>query len=172
MSAADYLLTRPGGQPIQRCGRFHVPQRSLTRFVKGIGLAAIGCALGLGSIAVKADVVAVVSSKSALTTLTKNEVMDIFLGKRTRFPNGSSAMPIDLTEGSATRLEFYNKLAAMSPAQIKAYWSKIIFTGRGQPPPAVENGAEAKKVVIANPNAISYIDRNLVDSDVKIVLAP
>ena len=137
-----------------------------------VGLATVALALGLSISAVSADVVAVVSSKSPITTLSKNQVMNIFLGKTTRFPDGSSAVPIDQTEGSAARDEFYTRIADMSAAQVKAFWSKIIFTGRGQPPKTVANGVEAKKVLLGNPNAIGYIDQSLVDSSVRVVLAP
>ncbi len=36
-------------------------------------------------------------------------------------------MPIDLTEGSAERDAFYFKFSGKSPAQIKAYWSKVFL---------------------------------------------
>ena len=137
-----------------------------------IAMAAIELALGLASIATRADVVAVVGARSPITNLSKNEVMAIFLGKRTRFPDGSSAVPIDQSEGSAAREEFYSQYADMSAAQIKAFWSKIIFTGRGQPPKAVANAEEAKKLVATNPNAITYIDRTMLDTSVKVVLTP
>jgi ABC-type phosphate transport system substrate-binding protein len=114
----------------------------------------------------------VVSSKSPITTLSKSQVADIFLGRRTRFPDASSAVPIDQTEGSAARDEFYTRIADMSPAQVKAFWSKIIFTGRGQPPRTVASDTEAKKALVANPNAIGYIDQSLVDSSVRVVLSP
>jgi ABC-type phosphate transport system substrate-binding protein len=126
--------------------------------------------MGFG--AVSADIVTVVSSKSPITTLSKNEVMDIFLGKRARFPDGSLAVPIDQAEASAARDDFYNHLAAMSAAQLKAYWSKIIFTGRGQPPIAVATSIEVKRALVANPNAIGYIDQSLVDASVRVVLTP
>jgi len=111
-----------------------------------------------------ADIVVVVSARSSITTLSKVQIVDIFLGRRTRFPNGSAAVPIDQSEGTATRSEFYAKFADMSPAQLKAFWSKIIFTGRGQPPIAVASGAEAKRLLLANPNAIGYLDQTMVDS--------
>jgi ABC-type phosphate transport system substrate-binding protein len=133
---------------------------------------AVGLALGLNTSAVSADVVAVVSSNSPITALSKSQVVDIFLGKRTRFPDGNSAVPIDQTEGSAARDEFYTRIADMSPAQVKAFWSKIIFTGRGQPPKTVATSLEAKKALVANPNAIGYIDQSLVDSSVRVVLTP
>jgi len=137
-----------------------------------IALVSVGLALGLAVSAVSADVVAVVSSKSPVTTLSKNQLMDIFLGKRTSFPDGSSAVPIDQTEGSAVRDEFYSRIAGMSPPQVKAFWSRIIFTGRGQPPKTVATSLEAKKLLLANPNAISYIDQSLVDGTLRVVLAP
>jgi hypothetical protein len=146
--------------------------RSIVRHVYRIALAALACAVSLSVSAVRADVVAEVSSKSQITALSKNQIMDIFLGKRTRFPDGSSAIPIDQAEGSATRDQFYTRLADMSPAQVKAFWARIIFTGRGQPPRTVATGLEAKRLLIADPNAISYIDQSLVDSSVRVVLAP
>jgi ABC-type phosphate transport system substrate-binding protein len=116
-----------------------------------------------------ADVVAVVSSKSAVTTLSKGQVEDIFLGKTARFPDGSHAEPIDQSEGAMVRDEFYTKLAGKSAAQMKAYWSKIIFTGRGQPPRTLPNGAEVKKRLVENPSAIGYIDANMVDASLRVV---
>jgi ABC-type phosphate transport system substrate-binding protein len=118
-----------------------------------------------------ADVVAVVSSKSAINSLTKTQASDIFFGKISNFPDGSVAVPIDLAEGSPERNEFYEKLAGKSPAQIKAYWSKIIFTGRGQPPKAVSSGIEMKKRIAEHPGAIGYIDSKLVDASVKVVFS-
>ena len=52
---------------------------------------------------------------------------------------------------------------------MKAYWAKIIFTGRGQPPRQVATSAEAKKLVAQNPNAIAYIDSAMVDDSVRVV---
>lgn len=133
------------------------------------GLFALALSAGAGVAA--ADVVAVVSSASSVTVLSKNQVVDIFLGKTSRFPNGEQAVPIDQVEGSAARDEFYSKFTGKSPAQIKAHWSKIIFTGRGQPPKEVPDGIEVKKQVLQNPKAIGYIERSLVDSSVRVLLS-
>ena len=144
----------------------------MVRRIHRISLATTALILGLSISAASADVVAVVSSKSPITSLSKSQVIDIFLGKRSRFPDGTSAVPIDQAEGSEARDEFYSRFAAMSAAQLKAFWAKIIFTGRGQPPMAVPTSIEAKKLLLANPNAISYIDQSLVDSSLRVVLAP
>jgi ABC-type phosphate transport system substrate-binding protein len=130
----------------------------------------LALALLLGSIVTRADVVAVVSAKSPITALSKSQVADIFLGKASRFPDGVQAVPIDQAEGSITRVEFYAKVIGKTTAQIKAYWSKIIFTGRGQPPPTVSSSAEVKELLVENPAAIGYIDASMVDDSVRVVL--
>jgi len=53
--------------------------------------------------------------------------------------------------------------------QLKAHWSKIIFTGRGKPPKAVATGVELRKLIASNAQSIGYIDRELVDDSVRVV---
>jgi ABC-type phosphate transport system substrate-binding protein len=101
--------------------------------------------------------------------LSKAQVEDLFLGKTIRFPDGAIAVAIDQAEGSAVRDEFYDKIFGKSAAQIKAYWSKIIFTGRGQPPPTVSSASEMKKRISENPAAIGYIDSSMVDDSLRVV---
>lgn len=125
--------------------------------------------LSLSGAVAEADVVAVVSAKSPITALSMDQVADLFLGRAIRFPNGLQAFPVDQAEGSADRDEFYSKVVGKTPAQIKAYWSKIIFTGRGQPPPAISNKFDMKKRISDNPAAIGYIERNMVDESVRVV---
>jgi ABC-type phosphate transport system substrate-binding protein len=129
-------------------------------------------AFGLEARSAAAEVVAVVSAKNPIVAMSRNQVVDIFLGKASRFPDGSQAVPIDQAESSATRDEFYLKFAGKSPAQLNAHWSKIIFTGRGQPPHEVANGAEMKKRLAENPNAIGYLEQEQVDRSVKVIGAP
>lgn len=116
-----------------------------------------------------ADVAVVVSAKSPVGPMTPEQVSQLFLGKTSTFPGGAQALPIDQAEGQAPREEFYSKVAGKSAAQVKAYWSKIIFTGKGQPPKEVPNTAEVKKLISGNPNTIGYIEKSAVDSSVKVV---
>ncbi len=139
--------------------------------VKRIGLGVVGLALSLAGGTTMAEVVAVVSSRCPVSALSKNQVVDIFLGRASRFPDGEQALPIDQSEGSAARDEFYAKYAGKSAAQLKAHWAKIIFTGRGQPPEDVSNSNDVKKLVVKNPRAIGYIEKNLVDGSVRVLLA-
>lgn len=135
-----------------------------------VSAALLACAIAAPCAVARAeDVVAVVSVRSPVTAMRPAEVADIFLGKASRFPDGTQAMPIDLAEESAVREKFYAAYAGKSPAQVKAHWARIIFTGRGQPPRQVNNGLEARKAVAENPHAIGYMDSRLVDSSVRVV---
>jgi ABC-type phosphate transport system substrate-binding protein len=141
----------------------------ITLRISRAGLTFIGLALSLVGHTATADVVAVVSANSAIATLSKIQLADLFLGRVSRYPNGAHAVPIDQAEGSIARDEFYAKVADKSAAQMKAYWSKIIFTGRGQPPKEVADGAELKRRIAENPDTIGYIDEKSVDDTVRVV---
>jgi hypothetical protein len=68
--------------------------------------------------------------------------------------------------------KFYARLAGKSAAQMKAYWSKIIFTGRGQPPKEASDGAAVKKLILENQAAIGYIEKDRLDASVRVLLTP
>jgi len=119
-----------------------------------------------------AEVVVIVSGKSAITRLTPDQVTRIFLDKIDTFPDGANAVPVDQSEGSPVRNEFYTKVVHKNASQMAAYWTRIIFTGDGYPPRQLGNDADIRKEVANNPNAIGYVDRKFVDSSVRIILEP
>ena len=115
------------------------------------------------------EVVVVVAARSPLESLSQAALTDVFLGRTSRFPDGRPAVPVDLREGSAARAEFYETYLGRSVAQIKAHWSKIVFTGRGSPPREVADGLEMRRLVAQDPRAIGYLEPSLIDDSVKKV---
>jgi ABC-type phosphate transport system substrate-binding protein len=139
----------------------------ITRKVN-LGLAAL--ALCITSAAARAELVVIVSSKNPTSTISVEQAADIFLASTSTFPAGTPATPINLAEGASQRDEFYSKVTGKSPAQVKGYWSKLIFTGKGHPPKEGPDSATVKKMVADNPNAIGYIEKSAVDASVKVIL--
>ena len=137
--------------------------------VTRIGPLLLGLVLSLGAGAASADVVVIVSARNPIGELTKNRVADIFLGKTNQFPDGEKAVPIDQVDGAPARDEFYQLVSGRSPAQIRAYWSKLMFTGRGQPPQEFVSGSAVLKRIAGDPHAIGYVERSQVDPSVRIV---
>lgn len=129
-----------------------------------------GLALTACSIAAQAQVAVVVNPKSAAASMTADQVAGIFLGKTSTLPSGATAAAADQAEGSAVREQFYSKVAGKQAAQVKAAWSRLVFSGKATPPKELGNSAEVKKFVAANPDAIGYIEKSAVDGSVKVVL--
>ena len=124
-----------------------------------------------GAYPAKAEIVVVVARDNPVEALQANEVNDLFLGRSSRLPNGQLASPIEQTEGSAAQNEFYQRVLERSPAQMKAHWSKLVFTGRGEPPPSVAGDAAMIEALTADPRTIGYVDSSSVDERVKIVFS-
>ncbi|XLZ71888.1 phosphate ABC transporter substrate-binding protein [Massilia sp. SR12] len=126
-------------------------------------------ALAAGTVAA-AELVVIVSARSPVTALRAEQVADIFLAETRRFPDGGEAVALDLPIGAPLRDEFYLKVANRTPALMKAYWTKKIFTGRGQPPRELQNSQAVRKLVADNPTLIGYIERSALDASVRPVL--
>jgi len=101
----------------------------------------------------------------AATPLSKEQIADLYLGRNDDFT------PIDQVVGSGIYVEFYKKVTGRDSAQIKAIWSRILFTDRGVAPKQLPNSAAVKKAVAANPKAVGYIEKSAVDASIKVALA-
>lgn len=130
----------------------------------------LGMCLSFSSLLVAADIVVVVHPSNTIDAISKEDSAKIFLGKLKSFTNGKSAIPLDQHEGAEERDSFYSKVARKSDSQLKSYWSRLIFTGKGQPPRSVSNSDAVKAAIAANPNMISYMSGSEVDGSVKVIL--
>jgi ABC-type phosphate transport system substrate-binding protein len=116
------------------------------------------------------ELVVIVSAKNPGTALRAEQVADIFLAQTGRFPQGGAAVAIDQMLGSRSRDEFYYKVASKSPSLVKAYWTRMVFTGRGEPPREAAGNEAVRKLIAGNPEMIGYIDRDALDDSVKVLL--
>lgn len=117
-----------------------------------------------------AEMVVIVSTKNNNSALNMDQAEKLFLGKINAFPDGSTAIPMDLPKG-AERDIFYSNVTGKNSNQLKAYWSKQVFTGSGQPPKEAESPQEMVNLVSKNPNLLGYIDKTAVNSSVKVLLS-
>ncbi|NEX63003.1 hypothetical protein G3574_18120 [Noviherbaspirillum sp. 17J57-3] len=115
------------------------------------------------AIPASADIVIIVNPANPATRMFSTQAAQFFLGTSTMFT------PIEHLEEAPIRAEFCKKVLDKDPSQVKAGWSKLVFSGRGKAPQEMKTAAEIKKAVNQNPNAISYIDKSEVDDSVKVV---
>ena len=129
---------------------------------------AITIILGIFANLACADVVVIVHPSNG-SSLDKSAIEKIFLSKSKSFPGGGEVVPINQADGTAPRDEFDSKVLGKSAAQLKAYWSKLVFTGKGNPPKDVASDADVKNLIANNPAMIGYIDAGAADGSVKVV---
>ncbi|HBF49947.1 MAG TPA: phosphate ABC transporter substrate-binding protein [Massilia sp.] len=116
------------------------------------------------------DLVVIVSARSSIEALRPDQVAAIFLGQSARFPDGALATALDQPIGTQERNQFYLRVTGKTPALLKAHWSKLVFTGRGQPPRELQDSAAVRRAVADDTGLIGYIDRQALDPSVRQVL--
>ena len=116
-----------------------------------------------------ADIVVIVNPQSGVEKLSKDEVIDIFLGRYRKLPGGRVALPIDVAESGTERARFYRLLVKKSSSEMSSYWARLVFSGQTSPPFQVPDAKTAIELVHSSPNAIAYVDRSAVNSKVKVV---
>jgi len=119
---------------------------------------------------VRAEPVVVVNAASAIQRLSQDEVINIFLGRYRRLPNGETAIPIDQPDSGTLRADFYRKLVNKDLNEINAYWARLIFSGRTSPPLQAAQPADVIELLIVNPGGVAYVDHSQVDKRMRIVL--
>lgn len=113
--------------------------------------------------------IAVIINPTNDTTLTAKDIKRIFLMKEKTYPNGSNVTPVSQMADADITSKFNEIVLKKSDHQLKAYWSKLIFTGKGNPPQEAADDAATKALVANNPSMIGYIDDSAVDNSVKVI---
>ncbi len=116
------------------------------------------------------DLVVIVNNQNNSDSLSSDLIGDIYLGRTNRFPTGEPAKPIDLPKDLAITADFYSKVVRKTPAQLRAHWSRLVFTGKGRPPKRLADEAEVKAMVSENNQSIGYVSGGAADDAVKVVL--
>lgn len=114
----------------------------------------------------QAEVVVIVHPSNQ-QTLSDTDIKNLFTGKQKSFPDGSPVIVLNLPEGDPMQSAFNNKALGRTDAQLKAFWSKVMFTGKGNPPKEVSS-EDMLKLVAENPNTVGILDSSKASSSVRI----
>ena len=114
------------------------------------------------------DIVVVVSKDSITKELNSKQIANIFLSRTNRFPNGEKSTPIEL-KGGGIRSNFYKRISGKNPNQLAAYWTTLIFTGKGRPPKSYNDINDLIERIKIDPRTIAYLNVDQVTDAMKIV---
>jgi hypothetical protein len=107
-----------------------------------------------------AGVTVIVNTGNA-NAIDQDEIKKIYLGKSKSFADGVKVNPVN-QNGNSIADEFNDKVVGKSSSQLNAYWSKLVFTGKGTPPEKLDNDQAVIDFVSSNADAIGYIDSSKV----------
>lgn len=115
------------------------------------------------------ELLVVVSRESRVESLTKIEVVDLFMGRYVNFPNGDKAKVFDLAPQSEIKGQFYQRLVSRTEAQIDAYWARLLFSGRNSPPEETESPGQLIEELVNSSQGIGYISSQDLTDSLKVV---
>jgi hypothetical protein len=115
-------------------------------------------------------VIAVIVGKaSALTTISRDELREVYLRRQRLWPNGGRAVPINLPADHPARARFSELVLGRSPNDLVSYWNARYFEGV-TPPAVLRSAAAVRAYVAAEPDAIAYLPSADVDESCRVVL--
>ena len=114
-----------------------------------------------------ADIVVIVNAANPVTSLSRKQLTDMYMGRQINFPNGDPALPIDQAAGSSLRQQYYQELVGKSEAKINAYWARLLFSGIASPPRVLPTPEAVLQIVRENAAAIAYMEEASVSQDVQ-----
>ena len=112
----------------------------------------------------------VANEANVSTTISKQELSDIFMKKTGAWSNGQPVLPVDLAANSSTRHGFSKVIFGRDANAIKTYWQRQIFSGKGVPPPEMGSDEAVLAFVRDRPGAIGYVSSDTdIGSGVKVL---
>jgi ABC-type phosphate transport system substrate-binding protein len=121
----------------------------------------------LASTAAFAEVVVIANKDVSETSMSKDKVKQIFLGKVVKWQDGSRIHFVTLKGDS--HKDFLKEYIGRSEAQYKTYWKKILFTGKGSMPKSFDTEEEMAQYVANTAGAIGYVSTNAATENVATI---
>jgi hypothetical protein len=116
-----------------------------------------------------AEIVVVTRAHGAIESLTREEAEQLYLGRLSALRDGTPVKLLDLPSGPI-RNAFYTALIGKNAAQTRAYWSRMVFTGRARPPREVLDVGQMREQLRSDPVFIGYLPAAEVEADLRVLL--
>ncbi len=113
------------------------------------------------------DIAIVISRTFNANSLDKASVARIFLAK-TNHINSIRVKVFEL-KNSSYKKQFYKKVSGKSLAQLRSYWTRLIFTGKAQPPKQLKNREDLIQKMQDDSTVISYLPLSEVADEMKVL---
>ena len=111
----------------------------------------------------------VVNKANAASSLQKGEVAKMFMKQSMKWQSGTAVEPVDQSPSAAVRERFSSDVHGKAVGAVQSAWQRIIFSGRGVPPPEVASDDAVIAFVAEHPGGIGYVGEGAATDRVKVV---
>jgi hypothetical protein len=102
-------------------------------------------------------------------SIDADRLRDAYLKRNASWSNGRVIRAIDLPARYAARARFGRRVLKKTPTQLRYYWNRQVFSGKGVPPMQVDSAAAAVAFVLEHPGAIAYLPRDADAGEAKMI---
>ena len=118
-------------------------------------------------------IVVVVNSTNPVSSLSREQVAQIFLRQMVVWKNGDEVLPVDQIERAPARAAFAHDMQQQSVKALKMFWQQRIFSGEESPPPERVTDSDVLTYVRSNTGAIGYVVSGTdLGSGIKVLVIP
>ena len=118
-------------------------------------------------------IVVVVNSANPVSSLSREQVAQIFLRQMVVWKNGEEVLPVDQIERAPARAAFAHDVQLQSVKALKMFWQQRIFSGEESPPPERVTDSDVLTYVRSNAGAIGYVVSGTdLGSGIKVLAIP
>ena len=103
------------------------------------------------------------------STLSGDEIRQIFLGRNTRWNDDHQRVHFVILEDGELHSAFVRRFVGKTPSQFSNYWKKMIFTGKGRAPKSFDTPGDVVAFVAKTAGAIGYVPPETDTPGVKII---
>jgi ABC-type phosphate transport system substrate-binding protein len=139
-------------------------------WINSLKIGVICASLLIGALpAFALDGVAVIVNKSvAADSISMAALKDIYIGRTTYWADGQSVKLVILDDQITDKTDAaFEEISGMDARQIKTFWQRMVFSGRGQMPKEIGDTASLVAYVAATKGAIALVPANADLKDVK-----
>jgi ABC-type phosphate transport system substrate-binding protein len=120
------------------------------------------------SLAASGEIAVVANKNNPLAALSKQQIVDIFMGRTKFYSTGQRIVLLDQEIDSSARRVFYQNLVNKTLNEINSYRARLLFSGRFALPKEVSDDEMIKRLE-KDSNAIGYIEADKVNDSLKVL---
>ena len=109
-----------------------------------------------------AGIVIIGNKNISESSLSKTDIQNIFLGKKTKL--GGTKITFVILKSGDVHESFLKEYLSRTPAQYNKYWKKMVFTGKGKAPKVFKTEEDLVEHVQNTEGAIGYIGSDSAQS--------